>query len=147
MYKVMIVDDSNIIRNSIERNVDEGKYEIVAKACDGYDAVAKFKELRPQIVTMDLTMPGKEGLEAIQEIYDMDNSVSILVVSALSDKLTGLMALEYGAQGFIYKPFTEEELNSALEKIVKQRESMAQEEAARAAEASKPKAKSRFKWF
>ena len=70
-------------------------------------------------------MPGKEGLEAIQEIYDMDNSVSILVVSALSDKLTGLMALEYGAQGFIYKPFTEDQLNAALDKIVKQRESLA----------------------
>lgn len=117
MYKLMIVDDSNIIRKRIERGYNSVQFELVATACDGLDALEKFKQFKPDLVTMDLTMPNMDGLECIQKIYALDPSVSILVVSALSDKMTGLLALEYGAQGFICKPFTDEQLMVALDKL------------------------------
>lgn len=122
MYKLMIVDDSNIIRNRIERTFSSSTYELVATAQDGVDALEKFRQFHPDIVTMDLTMPNMDGLECIQNMMQIDPKVSILVVSALSDKATGLLALRYGARGFICKPFTEEDLITALDKLVRQRQ-------------------------
>ncbi|MDO5686677.1 MAG: response regulator [Neisseria sp.] len=121
MFKLMIVDDSSIIRNRIERSFKASEFEIVATARDGVEALEKFKEFRPDLITMDLTMPGMDGLSCIQAIYELDPTAGILVVSALSDKMTGLLALEYGAQGFIYKPFTDEQLIEALTKIAEQK--------------------------
>lgn len=117
-YTLMIVDDSNIIRNRIERTFQEGDIEIVAQAVNGVEAVQKFKELKPDLITMDLTMPQMDGLECIQRIVAEGTGVSILVVSALSDKATALQALQYGARGFVCKPFSQEELSNALERLI-----------------------------
>lgn len=117
-YTLMIVDDSNIIRNRIERTFQEGDIKIVAQATNGVEAVQKFLELKPDFITMDLTMPQMDGLECIQKIVAEGTGVSILVVSALSDKATALQALQYGARGFVCKPFSEEELTSALERLI-----------------------------
>lgn len=120
----MIVDDSNIIRNRIERSFENSDIdlEVVAVASDGLEALQKFDEYEPELITMDLTMPHMDGLECIQRIIAENPSVSILVVSALSDKITALKALQYGARGFICKPFTEEELVVALKRLISQRE-------------------------
>lgn len=117
-YKLMIVDDSNIIRNRIERTFQTGDVMIVAQATNGVEALQKFKELKPDFITMDLTMPQMDGLECIQKIVAEGTGVSILVVSALSDKATALQALQYGARGFVCKPFSEEELMAALERLI-----------------------------
>lgn len=117
-YTLMIVDDSNIIRNRIERTFQEGDIKIVAQATNGVEAVQKFLELKPDFITMDLTMPQMDGLECIQKIVAEGTGVSILVVSALSDKATALQALQYGARGFVCKPFSEEELTGALERLI-----------------------------
>lgn len=117
-HTLMIVDDSNIIRNRIERSFSNTEIEVVATASNGLEAVVKFKELKPQFVTMDLTMPHMDGLECIQNIVALNTGVSILVVSALSDKQTALQALQYGARGFICKPFGEEELRNALNRLI-----------------------------
>ncbi len=120
MYKLMIVDDSTIIRRRIEKSFQTMQsIEIVAEATDGVQAIAMFKQHQPDIVTMDLTMPNMDGLQCIQTLVKMNTDVSILVVSALSDKATGLRALQYGARGFICKPFSEQQLKLALEKIIK----------------------------
>lgn len=118
MYKLMIVDDSNVIRNRIERSMAHASMQVVATATNGEDALEKFKQHRPNFVTMDLTMPYMDGLECIQKLKALDPSINILVVSALSDRKTGLRALQYGARGFICKPFTDEQLVSALEKLL-----------------------------
>lgn len=120
----MIVDDSNIIRNRIERSFENSDIdlEVVAVASDGLEALQKFDEYEPELITMDLTMPHMDGLECIQRIIAENPNVSILVVSALSDKITALKALQYGARGFICKPFTEEELVVALKRLISQRE-------------------------
>ncbi len=114
MLKLMTVDDSNIIRNKIQRAFDSGKFSMVASACNGKEAVALFKEHEPDVVTMDITMPEMDGIACIQHLMAINPKVSILVVSALSDKATGIEALEKGAQGFLIKPFTEQQLSEAL---------------------------------
>lgn len=118
MYKLMIVDDSNIIRNRIQRAYQGNNFMLVATATNGFDAVEKFKLHKPDVVTMDLTMPKMDGLECIEQIVAIDSNVRILVVSALSDKATGIQALSLGAGGFLCKPFSEEELVEALEELV-----------------------------
>ncbi|WP_230659058.1 response regulator [Psychrobacter sp. I-STPA10] len=119
MHKLMIVDDSNIMRNRIERSFKEDNIEIVATAGDGVEALKEFDLHQPDLITMDLTMPHMDGLECIQKIIAKETGVSILVVSALSDKATALKALKYGARGFLCKPFGEEELVNALNKLIK----------------------------
>lgn len=118
MYKLMVVDDSNIIRNKISRCEMEGQFEVVATAADGEEAVRRCKAYLPDVITMDLTMPRMEGLECIKKIMAFDSEIRILVVSALSDKATGIKALELGACGFLCKPFTEEALVDALYELV-----------------------------
>ncbi len=118
MLSLMIVDDSNIIRKKIERCNEGNRFNVVASAANGIEALSLFKEMKPQVVTMDLTMPQMDGIECIQKIVAIDPSVSILVISALSDKATGIEALKKGARGFLCKPFTEQQLLDALTELV-----------------------------
>ena len=118
MYKLMIVDDSVIIRNRIERSLSSLQLDFVATASNGDEAVRLFKEHQPDLVTMDLTMPQMDGLECIKRIRELSKETSILVISALSDRQTGLKALQSGARGFICNPFTDEQLVLALGKLV-----------------------------
>lgn len=118
MFKLMIVDDSNIIRNRIQRAYDGQQFMLVATAINGADAIDKFKVHKPNVITMDLTMPNMDGLECIKKIVALDPDVRILVVSALSDKSTGIKALSLGASGFLCKPFSEEELADALDELM-----------------------------
>ena len=118
MYKLMIVDDSNIIRNKIQRDFNAVQFELVAVAKNGREAVDLFELYRPDVVTMDLTMPEMDGLECIKNLIARDPDVRILVISALSDKATGIKALKLGAQGFLCKPFSNEQLVEALNELV-----------------------------
>ncbi len=118
MLDVMIVDDSNIIRRKIERSADRQFFNIVALARNGLEAVDLFQAHRPQVVTMDLTMPEMDGIECVERLVKIDPAVRILVISALSDVETGILALERGARGFLCKPFDDEQLNGALTELV-----------------------------
>lgn len=117
---IMIVDDSNVIRNRISRGSKDMNFEVIAAATNGEEALELYQKHRPDLVTMDLTMPKMDGLECISEITNYDESANILVISALSDKATGIKALEYGARGFICKPFTDEELFQALTEMMEE---------------------------
>lgn len=121
--KLMIVDDSNIIRSRISRIMADPKLpliEIVGTASNGTDAFALFTQERPELVTMDLTMPEMDGVECTTLLVEFNPDVKILIVSALSDKATAIEALKNGASGFLYKPFTDEELVNALLELIKE---------------------------
>lgn len=118
VIKLMIVDDSNIIRSKITRVLSLHKMEVVATACNGEEAVRLFAETKPDVVTMDLTMPLMDGLECIRALRKLNSKVKILVVSALSDKSTAIQALKEGAQGFLCKPFSESELTESMEELL-----------------------------
>lgn len=116
--KLLIVDDSLIVRNAIERSVANGQITGVLRAEDGAQAVALFRAHRPDMVTMDLTMPNLDGLGAITAIRALEPSASILVISALNSHKMALDAIERGACGFLTKPFTEREVAEALDDLV-----------------------------
>jgi len=114
MLPLMIVDDSNIIRRKIERSNHAEKFQVVATAANGIEAIECFLAFRPKVITMDLTMPEMDGIACIKRLIALDADLRILVVSALSDKATGIEALKQGARGFLCKPFTEQQLTNAL---------------------------------
>lgn len=126
--KLMIVDDSNIIRSRITRimtdpallNSGLPNIEIVGTAASGTEAYALFTASHPDVVTMDLTMPEMDGVECTALLTELNPNVKILIVSALSDKATAIQALKNGAEGFLYKPFTDDELIYALLELIKQ---------------------------
>ena len=115
--KMMIVDDSNIIRSKIKRAQASTRFDVVAVATNGAEAVDLFTQYQPDVVTMDLTMPQMDGINCIEKLVEINPDLSILVVSALSDEATGIEALEKGASGFLLKPFGEENLREALEEL------------------------------
>lgn len=115
--RMMIVDDSNMIRSRITRLAQAGaigNVEVVAQAGNGVEALALAARHRPDLVTMDLTMPEMDGVECIQKLMQMTPGINILVVSALTDKATAIAALRLGARGFLNKPFSDDDLRLAL---------------------------------
>jgi two-component system, chemotaxis family, chemotaxis protein CheY len=116
--KLMIVDDSNIIRRRIERSQQIERLEVVGSANNGRAAVEMFRRTNPDVVTMDLTMPEMDGIQCVEQLVAINSKVLILVVSALADKATAVEAIEKGANGFLCKPFTDRQLNDALEELL-----------------------------
>ena len=117
--KLMIVDDSNIIRRRIERSQQIDRLEVVGAAANGRDAIEMFRRTSPDVVSMDLTMPEMDGIECVRQLVAINPNVLILVVSALADKATAVEAIEKGANGFLCKPFTDRQLNDALEELLR----------------------------
>lgn len=119
--RLLIVDDSNIIRSRIARAALHPRLaglSIIGMARNGREAMGICERLVPDVVTMDLTMPEMDGNACIREMVGRWPAVNVLVVSALSDKATAIDALKCGARGFLYKPFTDERLISALLEIM-----------------------------
>jgi two-component system, chemotaxis family, chemotaxis protein CheY len=118
-YKLMIVDDSNLMRRRIERSQQFEELELVGTAADGIEALDLFKRTDPDVVTMDITMPHMDGIECIAQLVAMKPAIRILVVSALADKATAVEAMERGANGFLNKPFSDRQLNEAIAELLR----------------------------
>jgi len=118
-YKLMIVDDSNIMRRRIERSNQFEELELVGTAANGIEALEIFKKMDPDVVTMDLTMPQMDGIECISKLVALKPAIRILVISALADKATAVEAMEKGANGFLNKPFTDRQLNEAIADLMR----------------------------
>ena len=101
MKRVLIVDDASFMRMSIKNMLANYDFEIVGEAENGVMAIEKYKELQPDIVTMDITMPEMDGLEALREIKKIDPGASVVMVSALGQEARMKEAIIYGAKGFI----------------------------------------------
>ena len=117
MKRVLIVDDAEFMRMSIKKILANYEFEIVGEAENGVMAIEKYKDLQPDIVTMDINMPEMDGLEALRKIKKIDPDASIVMVSALGEEARMKEAIIYGAKGFIIKPFKEEMLISVLSKL------------------------------
>jgi len=118
-YTLMIVDDSNLIRRQIERMTRTERLRVVGTAGNGEDAVRLFGELKPDLVTMDITMPKMDGIECVGHMLKIHPDSCILIISALADKATAIEAIKRGANGFLSKPFGEKELNIAFDRLLK----------------------------
>jgi len=116
--KMLIVDDSSVIRRRIERCQELEQLQIVGLAANGVEAIELFRLTDPDVVTMDITMPQMDGIECLERLVAMKPDVLILVISALADKATAVEAMEKGANGFLDKPFSDRQLNEALEELI-----------------------------
>lgn len=117
MKRVLIVDDASFMRMTIKNMLSNYEYEIVGEAENGLEAVEKYKELSPDIVTMDITMPELDGIQALRMIKKINPGASVVMVSALGQEAKMKEAIIYGAKGFIVKPFKEDILLGALSKL------------------------------
>lgn len=117
--KLLIVDDSSIIRKAITRYLNEYGLEIVGEAGDGVQALELMRAHQPDVVTLDITMPEMDGLTCLDEMLKIDPKIRVIIISALSDQATALKALKAGAKGFLGKPFTEDKIKEAFDRVVK----------------------------
>ena len=117
--RMLIVDDSNVVRRRIERSQQIPDLQVVGSAADGREALELFRATDPDVVTMDITMPHMDGIECVEKLVQLKPEVLILVISALADKATAVEAMEKGANGFLHKPFSDRQLNEALEELLR----------------------------
>ena len=116
--KLLIVDDSSTVRRSIERHILSEKVTEIYQAANGREAMELFERYRPEFVTMDLTMPEMDGLTCISKMMALKPDTRLMVISALGDAETAIEAVERGANEYVVKPFSAEDLNLALANLV-----------------------------
>jgi two-component system chemotaxis response regulator CheY len=118
--RVLIVDDSILMRRMIADTLGDAGWQIVAEAADGREAVQRYGQLRPDAVTMDIVMPGTSGLAALEEILKIDPTAKVVVISALNQTRLISEAIRKGAQDFIAKPFLPEQLQATMANCVEE---------------------------
>ncbi|HCE27876.1 MAG TPA: response regulator [Comamonadaceae bacterium] len=117
---LMVVDDSMVFRNRIARLAGDARLgvKVVAQAENGLEAIHQARQHRPDLVTMDLTMPEMDGPACLEALRTVLPGARILVVSALSDRSTALRAMARGAHGFLLKPFSDEQMVESLQELM-----------------------------
>lgn len=118
MASVLIVDDAIFMRQSLKRMLEPHGYTVCGEAGDGKEAIQKFKECHPDVTILDITMPEMSGIEALKVIKELDASAKIVICSALGQQEQLAQAIRYGAEDFIVKPFEEEHMIAAIEKVL-----------------------------
>lgn len=118
MYRGLIVDDAMVMRMRL-RDMLEPFFEIVGEAATGQEAVTEYAALKPDFVTMDITMPELNGMEALKSILASDPAAKIVVVSAVGQKMMVFEAIEVGAKDFVVKPFEPERVVKAVKRLFK----------------------------
>jgi two-component system chemotaxis response regulator CheY len=117
MKKVLIVDDAAFMRMVIRKLLEDNGFEVVDEAENGEVAVQKYIEHKPDVVTMDITMPQMSGIEALKAIREYDDKAKVVMVSAMGQEVMVKEAILYGAKSFIVKPYKEEQVVETLKKI------------------------------
>jgi two-component system chemotaxis response regulator CheY len=117
MSKIMIVDDAAFMRITIKNMLKKAAMKVIAEAENGRVAIENYKLYLPDIITMDITMPEMDGLAALKEIMKINPKANVIMVSAMGQEAMVREAIMSGAKGFIVKPFKEEGIISALDKL------------------------------
>src|SRR4051794_30997858 len=116
MARVLVVDDAVFMRKLVSDALAGGGHEVIGEASNGQEAVERYQELRPEVVTLDITMPCKDGLAALKEIVALDPSARVVMCSALGQESKVLESIKAGAKDFIVKPFQPDRVLGAIEK-------------------------------
>ena len=116
--KILIVDDAAFMRMMIKDILTKNGYEVVGEAADGIQAVEKYNELKPDLVTMDITMPEKDGIAALKEIKAANPGATIIMCSAMGQQAMVIDAIQAGAKDFIVKPFQADRVIEAIQKAL-----------------------------
>ncbi|MCS7462090.1 response regulator [Paenibacillus doosanensis] len=118
MAKVMVVDDAAFMRMMLKTMLMEEGHEVVAEAANGMEAVQVYMTAKPDLVTMDITMPELDGVGAVKEIYKHDPSAKIIMCSAMGQKAMVIEAITAGAKDFVVKPFQKERVIESVNKVL-----------------------------
>ena len=118
MKRVLIVDDAEFMRMAIRMSLEKGGFEIVGEASDGMLAIQKYKECKPDIVTMDITMPEMGGIDSLKIIMQLDPKAKIVMLSAMGQESMVKEAILAGAKSFVIKPFKEDHILNTLNKVL-----------------------------
>ena len=118
MTTILIVDDATFIRNMVRKSLLPPDFEVVGEAANGHEAIKLYNELKPDIITMDITMRGMDGLTALEEIMKSSPEAKIIMLSSLGEEKFIKKAITLGAKDFITKPFRPDRLVSAIRAIV-----------------------------
>ncbi|NHN31902.1 response regulator [Paenibacillus agricola] len=118
MAKIMVVDDAAFMRMMLRTMLIEGGHEVVGEAANGLEAVQLYMKIKPELVTMDITMPEMDGVEAVKEIRKLDPAAKIIMCSAMGQKAMVVQAITSGAKDFIVKPFQKERVLESVDKVL-----------------------------
>ncbi len=118
MARIMVVDDAAFMRMMLKDILTKGGYEVVGEAENGLKAVDKYKELTPDLVLMDITMPELDGIGAVRQIKGIDPGAKIIMCSAMGQQAMVLESIQAGAKDFIVKPFQADRILEAVSKAV-----------------------------
>lgn len=116
--RILIVDDAAFMRMMIRDILSKNGFEVVGEAQDGSQAIEKFKELRPDLITMDITMPEMDGIAALKEIKQIDANAKVIMCSAMGQQAMVIDAIQAGAKDFIVKPFQSDRVIEAINKTL-----------------------------
>jgi len=116
--RVLIVDDAAFMRMMVKDILSKNGFEVVGEAGNGQQAIEKYQELRPDITTMDITMPEMDGITAVKEIKKIDPNAKVIMCSAMGQQAMVIEAIQSGARDFIVKPFQPDRVLEAIRKAV-----------------------------
>ncbi|WP_019177209.1 response regulator [Methanomassiliicoccus luminyensis] len=117
--RVLIVDDSMVMRAMIKDVLTKDGFEVVGQAKNGKEALEQYQQLRPDLVTMDIIMPGEHGTDVVKRLVELDKDARIVVVSGLNQKSLVMQAMDNGAREFLVKPFENKDLLEAARKTAR----------------------------
>ena len=116
--RILVVDDSSFLRNSLKKILEDHGYEVVGAAGNGLEAITKYKELKPDLVTMDIIMPQMNGLEALKLLKAVDPNACVVIVSSMSAKQSVTDCIQAGAKNYILKPFEAQKVIAVIQKAL-----------------------------
>ncbi|GAN34752.1 MAG: response regulator [Candidatus Brocadia sp. AMX2] len=117
MKKILVVDDAKVIRMIIRQILTRHGFEIAGEAGNGKEALEKYKELKPDAVTMDIVMPEVDGIQGLKEIIAFDKQAKVVMISAIDQRDALMESLRYGAVDYVVKPFEDDRMVSSLRNI------------------------------
>lgn len=118
MAKILVVDDAAFMRKMVGDILQDGGHEIISEASNGVEAIEKYTTFKPDLVTMDITMPEMEGIEALKKIIKLDPKAKIIMVSAMGQQIMVINAIQSGAKDFIVKPFQSDRVLAAVDNVL-----------------------------
>jgi two-component system, chemotaxis family, chemotaxis protein CheY len=118
MARVLVVDDAVFMRRMVSDALSQGGHEIIGEAANGAEAIERFQELRPEVTTLDITMPELDGISALKKILEIDPAARVVMCSALGQESKVLESIKAGAKDFVVKPFQKERVLDAVGKAL-----------------------------
>jgi two-component system chemotaxis response regulator CheY len=121
MAKILVVDDASFMRGSLKYIIESAGHQVVGMAQDGNEAIAMYKKLKPDIVTLDILMKGMDGMTALKRLRELDPKAKVIMVTAVGMDDKKEEASKLGALGYIRKPFKQAEIVAEIAKVMSQK--------------------------